>query len=111
MADAWRLSLFFLVLTQSLMRSLSLMYFLAKTSADGDRTPFYAYFAGSVAMTLIFNIWVQKKKLSATNVLSSFIALIVPVDLQEFTVRADIIGHARINMYVNISHAWFKVAD
>ena len=26
-------------------------------------------------------------------------------------VRADIIGHARINMYVNISHAWFKMAD
>ena len=24
--------------------------------------------------------------------------------------RADIIGHARINMYVNISHAWFKMA-
>ena len=23
-------------------------------------------------------------------------------------VRADKIGHARINMYVNISHAWFK---
>ena len=26
-------------------------------------------------------------------------------------VRADIIGHARINMSVNISHAWFKMAD
>ena len=26
-------------------------------------------------------------------------------------VRVDIIGHARINMYVNISHAWFKMAD
>ena len=26
-------------------------------------------------------------------------------------VRADIIGHARINMYVNISHAWFKMVD
>ena len=26
-------------------------------------------------------------------------------------VRADIIGHARINMYVNISHAWFTMAD
>ena len=26
-------------------------------------------------------------------------------------VRVDIIGHARINVYVNISHAWFKMAD
>ena len=26
-------------------------------------------------------------------------------------VRADIIGHARINMYVNLSHAWFKMDD
>ena len=26
-------------------------------------------------------------------------------------VRADIIGHARINIYVNISHAWFKMAE
>ena len=26
-------------------------------------------------------------------------------------VRADIIGHARINVYVNLSHAWFKMAD
>ena len=26
-------------------------------------------------------------------------------------VRADIIAHARNNMYVNISHAWFKMAD
>ena len=29
----------------------------------------------------------------------------------EVRVRADIIGHARINIYVNISHAWFKMAD
>ena len=28
-----------------------------------------------------------------------------------FQVRVDIIGHARINMYVNISHAWLKMAD
>eukprot|EP01048_Picozoa_sp_COSAG05_P017744 COSAG05_NODE_2475_length_3014_cov_3.392453_3_plen_88_part_00 len=26
-------------------------------------------------------------------------------------VRADIIGHARINMYVNLSHACFELAD
>ena len=26
-------------------------------------------------------------------------------------VRVDIIVHARINMYVNLSHAWFKMAD
>ena len=26
-------------------------------------------------------------------------------------VRADTIGHARINMYVNLSHAWLKMAD
>eukprot|EP01048_Picozoa_sp_COSAG05_P019686 COSAG05_NODE_3151_length_2284_cov_2.301144_3_plen_101_part_00 len=25
--------------------------------------------------------------------------------------RADIIGHARINMQVNFRHAWFKMAD
>ena len=25
--------------------------------------------------------------------------------------HGDIIGHARINIYVNISHAWFKMAD
>ena len=30
---------------------------------------------------------------------------------QTVRVRADIIGHARINMYVNLSHAWFKMAD
>ena len=29
----------------------------------------------------------------------------------EVRVRADIIGHARINMQVNVSHAWFKMAD
>ena len=29
----------------------------------------------------------------------------------EVRVRADIIGHARINMYVNLIHAWLKMAD
>ena len=29
----------------------------------------------------------------------------------ELRVRADIVGHARFNMYVNISDAWFKMAD
>ena len=29
----------------------------------------------------------------------------------QLRVRAYIIGHARINMYVNLSHAWFKMAD
>ena len=29
----------------------------------------------------------------------------------QLRVRVDIIGHARINMYVNLSHAWLKMAD
>ena len=33
------------------------------------------------------------------------------LDEEDIRVCADIIGHARINMYVNISHAWFKMAD
>ena len=34
-----------------------------------------------------------------------------PSGPQSLRVRADIIGHARINMYVNISHACFEMAD
>ena len=32
-------------------------------------------------------------------------------DGQQQLVRADIIGHAHINMSVNISRAWLKMAD
>ena len=43
--------------------------------------------------------------------LAEFTAVAGPMALPPVSVRADITGHARINMYVNISHAWFKMAD
>ena len=42
---------------------------------------------------------------------TGFLGILYPSIYPSIRVRADIIGHARINMYLNISHAWLKMSD
>ena len=48
------------------------------------------------------------KQLQPVPGLLAFQSIIAWLDLR---VRADIIGHARINVHVNLIHAWFKMTD
>ena len=81
----WRVTFFCFVLSQALMRGVSLTYFRARFQND-DVWVFWLYLVGTFLATVFFNIVVQRKRFNATNMLSTFIALIVPVDLKEFTV-------------------------
>lgn len=79
----WRATFFWFVLSQAVIRAVSLMYLAAD---HDDERVFWTYLGGSLFFTYFFNIVMQKKEHSFTNMISTFIAFVVPVDIGEFTV-------------------------